>query len=97
MQHRNHQVIRLTRSKQTLTVALFLSAKRIALSFEGTPDVPADLRKRELVVPAHSYGQRFCKRSIEEEVALHHTHRCIFCQRTRRVACGEKESWRQAT
>ena len=40
-------MIRLTRSKQTLTVALFLSAKRIALSFEGTPDVPADLRKRE--------------------------------------------------
>jgi len=50
-------------------VPSFLSAKRIALSFEGTPDVPADLRKRELVVPAHSYGQRFCKRSIEEEVS----------------------------
>lgn len=44
-----------------------ISAKRIALSFDNSGDVPVDLRKRELVVPAHSYGQRFCKRSIEEE------------------------------
>jgi len=44
-----------------------ISAKRIALIFDSSDEVPADLKKRELVVPAHSYGQRFCKRSIEEE------------------------------
>jgi len=44
-----------------------ISAKRIALAFESIADVPADLRNREMVVPAHSYGQRFCKRSTGEE------------------------------
>ena len=48
----------------------FSSAKRIALGFENIDAVPVDLRQRELVVPAHSYGQRFCKRSMEEEEVI---------------------------
>eukprot|EP00656_Telonema_subtile_P001305 TRINITY_DN10597_c0_g1_i3.p1 TRINITY_DN10597_c0_g1~~TRINITY_DN10597_c0_g1_i3.p1 ORF type:complete len:493 (+),score=118.42 TRINITY_DN10597_c0_g1_i3:117-1595(+) len=39
-----------------------VSAKRVALRFDPHAMTPVELHNREMIVPTHSYGTRFCRR-----------------------------------
>ena len=50
---------------------LCFSGKRVALRFTADEMTPPELHDRELVVPTHSYGTRFCSRFDPQSTAVH--------------------------
>ena len=51
-------------------IAAVCSGKRVALRFEANEMTPPELHDREMIVPTHSYGTRFCRRFDPQSPAV---------------------------